>query len=409
MTATLSPPRATAADAPRRPLTLLATAAGLSSAVVPLAVCLGVALAGWFLADAGMHGTPRDALRTGGTAWLMAHGAGVDVRGTAVTVVPLGVTLLVVWQVWRSAVRLGESVAGHGPDAAALSDGDRDWTVAASTLLFTAPYLLVTVAAVVLSAGGAPGPAGTGPVLLWATLLAAVLGGIGIAIGSGRAAIWLSLVPAAVRAGGAAVASILLTLLGVSAAVFTGALLLDLGAAVNVVSRLHTDTGDTLLFVLLVLTLVPNAVLFAAAYLLGPGFAVGTGTLVSPSVVAIGPVPMFPLLAALPDNGPVPTWLPYLVVVPVLCAALGSFRAAGRRPTTAWDEGALRGLVAGVVAGVLIAALTAVAGGAVGPGRMAEVGPLAGQVLVHAIVALGIGGLLGGLAGVWWARRAVAA
>ncbi len=173
----------------------------------------------------------------------------------------------------------------------------------------------------------------------------------------------------------------------------------------NVLSRLHTDTGDAVLFSLLVLTLVPNAVIFAGAYLLGPGFAVGTGTLVSPTVVAVGPVPMFPLLAALPDNGPTPAWTPALLALPVVLAALAVARSQRTHPTTAWDQGALRGLVAGVLAAVLFGVLAAIAGGAVGPGRMAEVGPAAGQVLVHAVVALGGGGLLGGLLATWRQRR----
>ena len=34
---------------------------------------------------------------------------------------------------------------------------------------------------------------------------------------------------------------------------------------------------------------------------LGPGFTVGSHTLVAPTAVALGPLPMFPLLAALPE------------------------------------------------------------------------------------------------------------
>ena len=41
--------------------------------------------------------------------------------------------------------------------------------------------------------------------------------------------------------------------------------------------------------------------------------------------------------------------------------------------------------------------LAALAGGAVGPGRMADVAPFAGDVLVHAVTAFGIGGLVGGV------------
>jgi hypothetical protein len=404
MTATLTPPRLPSRDAVRRSLTFVASAGGAAAALATLLTCLGIGVVGWFLTDGGVHGAPRDGLRAGGTAWLMAHGSGVHVRGVPVTAIPLGLTLVCAWVIWRFGLRVGESVAGHGPDADALADGQRDVTVPVAAGLFTAAYVIVAVLVGVFSGTAASQPS-LGPVVLWSLALAGLVGGAAITVGSGRGSVWLSLAPAAARGTAYTMAVMLVFFLAASAIAFTAALLLDFGTALNVLSRLHTDTGDAVLFVLLMVTVLPNAVLFAGAYLLGPGFAVGTGTLVSPSVVAIGPVPMFPLLAALPDNGPTPPWTPYLVVVPVLCAAAGAVWAGRRHPTTAWDQGALRGSLAGVLTGVVFGLLAALSGGAVGPGRMADVGPAAGQVLIHGIVSFGIGGLLGGLLVTWWAQR----
>ena len=70
----------------------------------------------------------------------MAHGSGVQVAGAHVTAVPLGLTLLAAVVVWRLGLRLGDSVSGHGPDADAIADGVRDWTVASATGLFTPGY-----------------------------------------------------------------------------------------------------------------------------------------------------------------------------------------------------------------------------------------------------------------------------
>lgn len=408
MTATLTPPGVSSTGDSRRPLAMLAGLAGFSAAVTTLAGCLALALVGWFLADGGIHGAPRDALRTGALAWLTGHGSGVHVQGVPVTAVPLGLSLLFAVVVWRFALRLGEQVAGHGPDADALSDGDRDWTVPAAVGTFAAAYLIVAVVTTVLGGTGSADPA-TGSVVLWALALTVLVGGTAIAIGSGRAAVWLSLAPTAVRGALHAAWSILLTFLLASTTVFLVALALDFGAAMNVMSQLHLDTGDGIMFVLLTLTVVPNAVVFSGAYLLGPGFTVGTGTLVSPSVVAIGAVPMFPLLAALPDNGPTPGWVPALMGLPVLCGLIGAIRSQRRSPTLAWDEGALRGVVGGALTGIGFGLLAAVAGGAVGPGRMRDVGPLAGEVLWHGIVSFGIGGLLGGLLATWWTRRSARA
>ena len=58
-----------------------------------------------------------------------------------------------------------------------------------------------------------------------------------------------------------------------------------------------------------------------------------------------------------------------------------------------------------MLAGLLFGILALLAGGAVGPGRMADVGPLAGAVLVHAVTAFGVGGLVGGLIATFWQRR----
>ena len=138
MTATLTPPRTGKPAADPRPLTLLASLAGAAAAGGMLAVCLAAGVIGWFVTDGGVHGEPRDGLRAGALGWLMAHGSGITVQGVPVTAVPLGLTLLVAWVVWRCGLRLGESVAGHGPDADALSDGDRDWTVPLATAVFSA-------------------------------------------------------------------------------------------------------------------------------------------------------------------------------------------------------------------------------------------------------------------------------
>lgn len=388
-----------------RPLVLVAVLGGVGAAAATLLVCLAVGVVGWFLSDAGAHGAPRDGLRVGAIGWLLAHGSGIKVDGVAVTVVPLGITALAAWTIWRLGHRAGDSVSGHGPDAHRIADGERDWTVPIAAAAFTAGYLAVTIITLRMAGSAATGLDG-GRVVLWTLVLCGTFGLAGIATGSGRAAIWAAFLPASARAAGAVGLRILGGYLVLSTVFFLGALALDVDTAVNVMSRLHTDAGDATTYTALSATLVPNAGLFAASYLLGPGFAVGTGTLVSPTVVSIGPLPMFPLFAALPDNGPTPAWTPYLLVLPLLLAALVAARAQRRNPTLRWDEGALRGCAGGVLAGVLLGALTAIAGGAVGPGRMRDIGPPAFDVLVHAITAFGIGGLLGGLAMTWWQRRA---
>lgn len=397
-----SPP--TSEGEPQRSLALVAVRGGVLAALVPLVLLMAVALVGWFLTDGGAHGAPRDALRIGALGWLMAHGSGVHIQGAAVTALPLGLTALVGYAVWRSGLRTGERLSTHGPDAYALSDGERDLTVPAGVTIFTASYLLVGIVVAVVAGSLSTQPS-LPAVLLWCLVLAGGVGGAAIAVGSGRAAVWLGPVPESVRETLVGALRVLGWFLGLSGLVFLAALLVDGAAALNVLSQLGTNLGGGIAYVVLSLLVVPNAVTYAGSYLLGPGFAVGTHTLVSPTVVALGPVPMFPPLAALPDNGPTPFWTPFLIALPPILAATVVVRARHRRPTTDWDIGAVRGLSTGVVAAVLFAVLAAFSGGSVGPGRMADVGPLVASTFFHAIVSFGIGGLVGGLLGTWLTRR----
>ena len=393
-------PRVTASDLRhRRPLVLVATLGGVAAAGALLTICLALGVTGWFLADAGAHGQPRDALRVGALAWLMAHGSGVVVAGATV------LTLAAAWLVSRIGHHVGDAVSGHGPDADQISDGERDWTVPTATALLAAGYLAVT--GVTLALAGTPTTAPSAPRALgWSLVLAVVVGGPAIAVGSGRAAIWATVVPAHLRGAAATCASIVRTFLLASLIALLAALALDLGTAANVASGLQLSAGETSVYALVSALLLPNATVFSGSYLLGPGFAVGSQTLVSPTIVLTGPLPAFPLLAALPDSGPTPAWTVWLVALPALVAAYATVRAQRRRPTLRWDRGALRGCAGGVAAGVVVALLAHLAGGAVGPGRMQAVGPDATDVLVHAVTSFGIGGLVGGLLMTWWQRRA---
>jgi Family of unknown function (DUF6350) len=408
MTALLTPPAAAVDVRHRRPLVLVATLAGAMAAASTLLVCMAVGMVGWFLTDAGAHGAPRDGLRTGALGWLMAHGSGVHVSGVPVTAVPLGLTLVCAWTVWRIAHRVGGAISGHGPDADRIADGERDWTVPTATTLFAAGYVVVTVVTGSLASSPETSPS-TGRAVVWSLALVAMLGAPALAVGSGRAANWVARLPAAAPPALAAGWSVVRTFWLVSAVAVLAALVVDLGTALNVLSQLGVDASGATLYSASSLLVAPNAVLFGGSYLLGPGFAVGAGTLVTPTAVVLGALPLFPLLAALPDTGPTPVWTPALMALPPLVAAVAVARAQRRRPTLRWDEGALRGCAAGIGAGIVVGLTSALAGGSVGPGRMQVVAPHVQDVLVHAVSALGLGGLLGGLAMTWWQRRSLRA
>jgi hypothetical protein len=334
----------------------------------------------------------------------MGHGSGVAIEGVRLTAVPLGLTLLAAWSTWRAGLRVGDLVSGHGPDADGIQDGERDWTVPLAVGLLAVGYAVVALVTASLAATRASSPS-SGAVLWWSLVLTVVVGGCAVATGSGRAAIWAARVPVALVESLRTGRLVLRAWLLVSLVALLGAFLADLGTAANVLSQLHAGAGDVVLVLLASLVLMPNAVLFAGSYLAGPGFTVGVGTLVSPSAVALGPLPMFPLLAALPDDGTPPAWTAYLMALPLLVAFAATMRSQRLAPTARWDEGIIRGLAGGVLAGLLFGLLAAVAGDAVGPGRMTDVGPLVLDTTVYAVTAFGLGGLLGGVLATGLQRR----
>lgn len=385
-----------------RPLVLIATLAGAVAALGPLLVLLAVGVVGWFLSDAGAHGAPRDGMQVLTLGWLAAHGSGFTVEGVRITAVPLGITLGCAWVIWRTGLRAGEALADHGPDEHSRSDGERDWTVPTAVVLYLAGYSIVAVVAATLAAGPTADPS-LPRVLATVTLLVLSVAAPAITIGSGRAETWLAPVPATVRVALAVAGRVLLAVLAAAGIVFLVALVWNFSDAATMTSRLHPSPGEASLFVLVNAAYAPNAVLFSASWLLGPGFTVGAGTLVTPGAVVLGPLPLFPLVAALPDAGTPAAWLSSALALPPLVSAVAAVWVL-RRHRLAWDQSTLAACCGGIVAGVGLTLAAAWSGGAVGPGRMSHVGPVVGEVLVHAVTTCAIGALVGAVALLAWQR-----
>ncbi|WP_167147720.1 DUF6350 family protein [Actinomyces sp. ZJ308] len=192
--------------------------------------------------------------------------------------------------------------------------------------------------------------------------------------------------PALSLAYGAARALALLSLLVVVAAVFTGA---------GRVSVLHdalagggfiTMTG----LVLLQLGWVPTLLIWACSWLIGAGFSVGTGTVFAPDRVVAGPVPTLPLLGLLP-TAPLSTvglWLPLVVTAGAMVAAWR--RRAVLNALRVRYAVSAAGLAALLVAGG-VGLLCLAASGAVGPGRMTDVGPQVLYTVILVLVEVGVG------------------
>src|SRR5262249_57789083 len=96
-----------------------------------------------------------------------------------------------------------------------------------------------------------------------------------------------------------------LAVLGAAGAILAGAsLVAHLAEFRSLNDALGAGAVGSVLLLLAELAYVPNAVGWAVCFMLGPGFALGAGTGVAPTGAALGPLPLFPLLAPLPPRAP---------------------------------------------------------------------------------------------------------
>ena len=388
------PPRAGEPDG--RPLTTAAAIAAVGAAGTTMVTFMGLAVIGWFLADAGAHGQTTDALRVGADVWLVGHGAQLTASGIPLGIVPLTVTAVLAVVLFRFGRWAGVTA----------QPAEDDRTVALAATILTGIYVVIAVITCVLATQESASPS-LGRAILGSLLVAGVAGTLGMGVGTGRLRGWFDLVPAWFRAIAYGAAASFLLLVAVSAVLVAAALVTGLNEASAVMSELRLGPGDYVMYALATVAVAPNAVLFGSAYLLGPGFAVGTGTVVSPSVVTLGPVPAFPLLAALPGSGPAPEWAPAVLVVPVLVGAVGAVLAQWAYRVPAYDSAALRGFGCGFGGALLTTLAISLAGGPMGTGRMADIGAPVWEVLVAAVMAMSMGGLVAGVATAWWQRRSL--
>lgn len=130
----------------------------------------------------------------------------------------------------------------------------------------------------------------------------------------------------------------------------------------------------TAVLALLGAALTPNAAVWAAAYALGPGFAVGTGTSVAPTGVDVGMVPALPALGALPaSTGGLLGWS--VLLGPLAAGVVAALLVDRLAPYGRWWRVVPHAVGGAAVAALGMAALAGLSGGSVGTGRLVEVGP----------------------------------
>lgn len=376
-------------------------------ALVPASIIWGV--------QYGFAANFADFWRFSANLWLMGHGADVTVAidptlaanlglagGTdpiRFTIALLGFALLTV----QLALRAGRR--------ASLADSPL------TSLLAATGTTAVLAALITLSAASAVALPSRPQGVLFPTLIVGVAMTIGVVLEqrrteqSGWLEMWaerlrwqerLSLLArrdiAASLAGGLAIVAGILAVAGLGLALM---LVLNYATVVGLYQSLQGGILGGSVLTLGQLVFLPNLVIWAAAWIVGAGFSIGTGSSISPAGTVVGPVPALPVFGALPEvTG---TWGFVVLLVPVL---LGFFIAMVLRQRHDRFSSPARAAVvlrlalglALVCAGIL-ALLSWWAGGAMGPARLQTTGPDPWMVAAWSGVTVFLGAAVGGFAG----------
>lgn len=366
----------------QRPLVVTGGIAAGAAAASGLAVLTTLTAVGWITAPhVGLGSGLGGVLRTAALLWLVGHHVGFTVHGAGrIGLLPLGLVLL------PGALL---ALAGRWVTRTSGIKNLRNVGYVAIALAF--PYALLAGAIAVASRTPVAAPE------LWqaviaAFLLAAVAGGLGAARGLAPWSRLAGLMPPRPR-------SIVMGVLATGAVLTASGAVLAAGSLVTHAHQVRAASnalapgpGGAVLLLLAQLAYIPNAIVWAVSYTLGPGFAFGTGTVVAPTGSALGPVPVFPMLAALPGGAHQgPAWLAFgVLAVPYLAGILGGIVTVRIAPTVMLEAAPVWGFAAGGAAGLLTGLAAAFAGGPLGDGRLAAVGPSGIQVGLVAVIEIGV-------------------
>ncbi len=177
---------------------------------------------------------------------------------------------------------------------------------------------------------------------------------------------------------------IIALLLGISAIIFGLLILINISMVKNLTTVLQPGIFGGLLLLLLNILYIPNAIVSTLAYFSGVGFAVGSGTLVSPTSFRLNKIPAMPLLGALPEGKSLISLLGVLIVV-----------AAGAVLVTWTISLNQKVLIQSLMVAVLLAAFVGYSGsGALITDAMSAVGVSPWKFTLAIAAELGLGALL---------------
>jgi hypothetical protein len=324
--------------------------------VLPLAF---ITLIAWATAGSA-SGTTSDPIRAAMWIWLAAHHVHFDLAlspsGVAgyLSYLPLGGLLLPILALRAGFKRVVSKL-----------DGDYS-NLTGARLFFALFYSILTAVIAIFSSSSGVTP------LWWMAAIFAFLLALGSSFIADRSISLAAPVILALR-----IAAILL---GFGFLIFAIAFFANFGQATLITQVLAPGIFGSLLLLFLNLLYLPNAAMAALSYVSGAGFAVGTGTHLSPITQDIGQIPALPLLAGLPVNSN--KWLLLFSIVIIALGALLGYWTISLQERTSWQSFFILIVILALLAYLASGSLITQAMGAMGVSIWQFILAVGGQLLI---------------------------
>ncbi|MDN5726700.1 MAG: DUF6350 family protein [Propionibacteriales bacterium] len=369
-----------------------AVGAALVSALATWILTAGVAILGWL---PGVTGSVGETLAFGSRMWLLGHFGGIRVGAAPWTLVPLGLTLIIVICLRATAAFAArQAYQAHrlrtGP---AEPDGRTQVRLVGRVVAVQSGVYALVVLAVGLSAPGtAIGRAVVGALVL--AVLATAIGAL-----AGVRARLVDLLPAWARAVPRAVGTAQLVMLIGAAGALAATLLQQYERVTALSSSAGAPVTGVIALTVLQLAYLPNLLLWTGSWTLAAGFTLGDGSLVSPVQTQLGLLPAIPVLGGLPAEGVGQRALLCWLLVGVAAGVLAAVVVMRGRRAARFEERSLVGGLAGILSGLVFVVLALLSGGDLGSNRLTGLGPRPSELFLMAPLVMGLSAMVAGMIG----------
>ena len=356
-----------------------------------IAVLVAGTTLSWWL-DSGLTDSWASSFRNAIDIWFAMHGVGLNfaagtigtlqVPAFVISSFPLGAVLLIFSLGWRGGIRLYGSAdlwpAWLSATMVYVGMSALMLPLAATKELSPDPVAAYFLPALVYAGGVVCGSLfGSTPNSAVKLSLASerIIGREWLE-GLGGRVNWVlrSLASPALRAG----TGFVIAMQAISAAVVAVLIAVNWLNVIQLFEQLQGGIFGGLGSTLLQLAFLPNLTYFASTWITGVGFAIGTGSSVSPLGTALGPIPTVPVFGAIPVGdssiGMVILIIPVLVALIATVAVKNHTGEARHNFATPISASIAMGLSIGFVAAIEMTLLAFLTHLSIGPGRMQNIG-----------------------------------